>query len=377
MNMFTSEESDINFPQRATILIVDDAPDNLSLLSSLLKDVYNVKVANNGEKALKIARDVDKPDLILLDIIMKGLSGYDVLRELKANPATRHIPVIFLTAMAGEQDEGYGLKLGAADYITKPISAPIVLSRIKTHLDNKSLADFMRNSSADGLENKATKSNKESSGTQDVIILALATLAEMKYPGVSSHIQHVPRYIKILADALEFHPRFTRFLSKSTIDQLCKIAPFYDIGKVGIPHDILLKAATLTAQEFDIMKTHTSLGKKAIEHAERVLTIDTNFKRIAKEVVYYHHEKWDGSGYPIGIAGDAIPISARIMSVVDVYNALVNKGAYKDVVTHEHAVRIITAGRGTNFDPDVVDAFITLKDEFLAIKMRFPIRRFI
>jgi len=360
----------LDFAERPTILVVDDTPDNLSLMSGLLKDQYKVKVANSGEKAIKQVQGEVKPDLILLDIMMPGLSGYDVIREIKADPLTRNIPVIFLTAMSEAEDEKKGLEMGAADYITKPISPPIVLARVKTQLENKAAADFLRDQNV-YLESEVSKRTAEISAIQDVTILALASLAETRDSDTGNHIRRTQHYVKILADRLKTHPRFGFFLSEQTINSLFKSAPLHDIGKVGIADRILLKPGRFTPEEFEIMKSHTTLGRDAIEHAEQQLGLKVDFLQLAKEIAYYHQEKWDGSGYPTGISGDDIPISARLMAVADVYDALISRRVYKDGMPHERAVAIIIESKGMHFDPDVTDAFVELQDEFRAIAVRF------
>ena len=360
----------LDFAERPTILVVDDTPDNLSLMSGLLKDQYKVKVANSGEKALKQVQGEVKPDLILLDIMMPGLSGYDVIREIKADPLARNIPVIFLTAMSEAEDEKKGLEMGAADYITKPISPPIVLARVKTQLENKAVADFLRDQNA-YLESEVGKRTSEISAIQDVTILAMASLAETRDSDTGNHIRRTQHYVKILAERLKTHPRFGFFLSEQTINSLFKSAPLHDIGKVGIADRILLKPGRFTPEEFEIMKTHTTLGRDAIEHAEQQLGLKVEFLQLAKEIAYYHQEKWDGSGYPTGISGDDIPISARLMAVADVYDALISRRVYKEGMPHEKAVAIIIESKGTHFDPDVTDAFVDLQDEFRAIAARF------
>lgn len=359
-----------DFTNRTTILVVDDTPENLSLMSALLKDTYRIKVANNGEKALKYVLGDGKPDLILLDIMMPGLSGYDVIREIKNNPATRHIPVIFLTAMSTAEDEKKGLEMGAADYITKPISPPIVLARVKTQLENKAAADFLRDKNS-YLETEVARRAREISAIQDVTILTMASLAETRDSDTGNHIRRTQHYVKILAEKLRTHPRFSYFLSDQTIDLMFKSAPLHDIGKVGIPDRILLKPGRFTPEEFEIMKTHTTLGRDAIEHAEKQLGMPVEFLHLAKEFAYYHQEKWDGSGYPTGAGGDDIPISARLMAVADVYDALISRRVYKEGMSHEKAAAIITEGKGTHFDPDVADAFVELQEEFRAIAARF------
>ena len=360
----------LDFAHRPTILVVDDTPDNLSLMSGLLKDSYRVKVANSGEKALKQVQGDAKPDLILLDIMMPGLSGYDVIAQLKTDPATRDIPVIFLTAMSAAEDEKKGLEMGAADYITKPISPPIVLARVKTQLENKAAADFLRDQNT-YLEAEVTKRTREISAIQDVTILAMASLAETRDSDTGNHIRRTQYYVRALAEKLKTHQRFGYFLSDQTIELLFKSAPLHDIGKVGIADRVLLKPGRFTPEEFEIMKSHTTLGRDAIEHAEKQLGMQVDFLNLAKEIAYYHKEKWDGSGYPMGISGDDIPISARLMAVADVYDALISRRVYKEGMPHEKAVTIIAESKGTHFDPDVVDAFLELQDEFRAIAVRY------
>jgi cyclic di-GMP phosphodiesterase len=355
---------------RQTVLIVDDTADNLALMSGLLKDLYKVKVANSGEKALAIARGDSPPDLILLDIMMPGLSGYDVCEQLKADPATRDIPIIFLTALAATEDETRGLELGAVDYITKPISPPIVLARVATHLQIKAAADFLKDKN-EYLESEVTRRTRELSAIQDVTILTLASLAETRDSDTGGHIRRTQFYLKAIAERLQDHPRFRRFLEPQTIDLLFKSAPLHDIGKVGIPDHILLKPGRLEPDEYEVMKTHTTLGRDAIQHAEDRLGMEVDFLRFAKEIAYFHQERWDGTGYPDGLSGDDIPIPARLMAVADVYDALVSRRVYKAAMPHERAVEIVLAGRGTHFDPDVVDAFIALGDEIRAVAARF------
>jgi len=356
--------------ERATILVVDDTPDNLSLMSALLKDTYKVKVANSGDKALKYVQGDSKPDLILLDIMMPGLSGYDVITELKAKSETRDIPVIFLTAMSAAEDEKKGLEMGAADYITKPISPPIVLARVKTQLENKAASDFLKNKS-EYLEAEVTKRTREITEIQNVTILAMASLAETRDSDTGNHIRRTQYYIKLLAQKLKAHDRFWFFLNDQTIDMLFKTAPLHDIGKVGIPDRILMKPGRFTPEEFEIMKSHTTLGRNAIQHAENQLGMEVEFLKLAKEIAYYHQEKWDASGYPDGIGGDDIPISARLMAVADVYDALISRRVYKEGMPHEKAVSIIIEGKGSHFDPDIVDAFVELAEEFRAVAARF------
>ncbi|RFO96789.1 two-component system response regulator [Rhodoferax lacus] len=356
--------------EKPTILVVDDTPENLSLMMELLKDAYTVQLANSGERALKLAARVPHPDLILLDIMMPAMDGYEVCQRLKSYPPTRDIPVVFLTAKAEVADEKKGLEAGGVDYITKPISAPIVLARIKIHLALKAHADFLRDKS-DFLEAEVSKRTREVLAIQDVTIMVLASLAETRDSDTGNHITRTQLYVKALAQHLAAHPKFSSLLTDAYIQMLYKSAPLHDIGKVGIPDRILLKPGRLDAQEFEIMKTHTTLGRDAIEHAEKRLGIQVGFLSMAKDIALSHQEKWDGSGYPQGLAGESIPLPARLMAVADVYDALISRRVYKQGMPHEKAAAIIQKGRGTHFDPDLVDAFVVLQDEFRQIAARF------
>jgi putative two-component system response regulator len=353
-----------------TILAVDDAPVNLSLITGLLKSHYRVKVANSGEKALRIVHSDLPPDLVLLDVMMPDLDGIEVCRRLKNDPRTRHIPVIFLTAMAKSDDERLGLEAGAVDYITKPISPPILLARVKTHLQLKAGQDFLKDKNA-YLESEVIRRTREVQAIQDVTILTMASLAETRDNETGNHIRRTQHYVKALANKLRDHPRFAGYFTDHVIDLLFKSAPLHDIGKVGIPDKILLKPGKLTPEEFEIMKTHTTLGRDAIEQAERQLGTPVEFLKLAKEIAYSHQEKWDGSGYPEGLSGDAIPVSARLMAVADVYDALISRRVYKAAFTHERAVELISEGRGKHFDPDITDAFMEMREEFRMIAKKF------
>ncbi|MES2185145.1 MAG: two-component system response regulator [Pseudomonadota bacterium] len=359
----------LDFTAKPIILVVDDTPDNLTLAAGLLKDLYRVRVANSGEKALKLVHD-SPPDLILLDIMMPGLSGYDVCTALKTDSATRHIPIIFLTAMIAKEEEKKGLDLGAADFITKPLNPPVLLARVATQLKVKAAADFLRDQN-EFLEAEVQRRGRELSAIQDVTIHAMASLAETRDNETGNHIRRTQHYVRQLALRLKDHPRFAGYLTDRNIDMLFKSAPLHDIGKVGIPDRILLKPGRFEPHEMEIMKTHCKLGRDAIQHAEDQLGLEVDFLKCAKEIAYAHQEKWDGSGYPEGLAGDAIPISARLMAVADVYDALISRRVYKDGMPHEKAMDIILAGRGSHFDPDMVDAFADIAEEFREIARRF------
>lgn len=359
-----------NLAEKSTLLVVDDTPDNLLLMNDLLKDDYKVKLAGSGEKALKIAGSDSPPDLILLDIMMPVMDGYEVCRRLKQDPKTMNIPIIFLTAKAEVGDEKKGLELGAVDYIIKPVSPPIVIARVKSHLALKLMADFLHNRN-DFLELEVARRTREVVAIQDVTILALASLAETRDSDTGNHIRRTQFYVKSLAEHLRDHPRFAWFLTESNINMLFKSAPLHDIGKVGIPDRILLKPGRFEPYEFEIMKSHTTLGYNAIVQAENALGTHVDFLSFAKSIALSHQEKWDGSGYPQGLAGDAIPIPARLMAVADVYDALISRRVYKDGMAHEQAVHIMLEGRGSHFDADMIDAFIDIQQEFIAIAQRF------
>ena len=351
---------------QATILIVDDSPGNLSVLSELLRTQYRVLAANSGASCLRVASGQPRPDLILLDVMMPEIDGYEVLSRLRQAAGTRDIPVIFLTAMSDAEDEEHGLQLGAADYIAKPIKAAVVLARVRTQLEAKQARDWLRDQNA-VLEAEVTRRMVENDLTQRVSIRALAHLAETRDPETGNHILRTQGYVQRMAEGLCKHPRFAAFLNRHNIDLLTKSAPLHDIGKVGIPDNILQKPGPLSPEEWAIMKTHAKLGSDAIEQAEADVDKPLDFLILAKEIAHWHHEKWDGSGYPDGLAGDSIPISARLMALADVFDALITPRVYKPAMSCHEARGIITEGRGKHFDPDVVDAFLAGFDDFVTI----------
>jgi Response regulator containing a CheY-like receiver domain and an HD-GYP domain len=348
---------------RPTILIVDDSPDNVTLLGSLLKGHYRVKAAIDGDRALAIAFGEEPPDLVLLDIVMPGMDGYEVCGRLKARPETADIPVIFLTAKTDSADEEKGLGLGAVDYIMKPISPAIVMARVATHLHLKNARDFLKDKNA-YLEAEVERRTKEIGMIQDVTMIAMGSLAETRDNETGNHIRRTQYYIKVLAKRLQDHPRFKDRLPEATIELLYKSAPLHDIGKVGIPDSILKKPEKLEPDEFAIMKTHTVLGKDAILAAERRLDSPTSFLSMAREIAWSHHEKWDGTGYPRGLAGEDIPLAGRLMAIPDVYDALISERVYKKAFSHEEAALLIRKGGGTQFDPDMALAFEDIEKEF-------------
>ncbi len=353
-----------------TILIVDDSPENLLVLNDLLRPLYRVLAADSGETGLRLAGRQPPPDLILLDVMMPGIDGYAVLAQLQANPDTADIPVIFLTAMADAQDEERGLVHGAADYISKPIKPAVVQARVRTQLENAQARRWLKDQNV-LLEAEVSRRMTENDLTQRVSIRALAHLAETRDPETGNHILRTQGYVQLLANLLHQHPRYAATLSDRYIDLLSRSAPLHDIGKVGIPDQILLKPGRLTPQEMEIMKTHAKLGSIAMEQAEQDIEMPLPFLALAKEIAHWHHEKWDGTGYPDGLAGDAIPLSARLMAIADVFDALISARVYKPALPFGAARDIIAAGRGQHFDPDMTDAFLANFGDFVAIAHRY------
>ena len=345
------------------VLLVDDNTTNLQLLHETLDGLgYKLLVAKNGRTALSIAQKA-KPSLMLLDIMMPEMDGYEVCRRLKADKETAQIPVIFITALSDEEDEAKGLGLGAVDYITKPINPELVRVRVRNHLELKRHQTH--------LENLVKERTRRLALTQAVTIESLATLAEYRDPETGGHIKRTQNYVKALAVHLKEHPRFREELNDDdTIELLYLSAPLHDVGKVGVRDDVLLKAGRLTDEEFEEMKKHTNYGEEALRITEQKLGGDT-FLHLAREIAYTHQEKWDGSGYPRGLKGDEIPISGRLMALADVYDALISKRVYKPPFPHEKAVGIIVEGKGSHFDPDIVDAFAELEDTFRNIALTF------
>ena len=291
--------------------------------------------------------------------MMPDMNGYEVCLKLKADPATRSIPVLFVTASAEMEDERYGLSIGAVDYITKPFRPELVKVRVTNHLALKGHQDH--------LERLVEERTRELSQTQDATIFAVAGLAETRDPETGAHIWRTQRYVKALATHLAPSPKYSTALTPPDIDLLFKSAPLHDIGKIGIPDHILLKPGKLTAEEFEEMKHHAILGWQALSRTEELLG-PNSFLHYAREITLTHHEKWDGSGYPNGLAGESIPLSGRLMAIADVYDALTSRRPYKKPFPHTEATALIVAGRGRHFDPDLVDAFVALGAEFQHIE---------
>lgn len=354
---------------KATILTVDDTVTNIEVVKGVLSQDYIVQAALSGEVALKIIAK-RKPDLILLDVMMPEMDGYQVCEILKSQPETKDIPVIFLTAKSQEEDETYGLSLGAVDYITKPISPPILKERVKNHLLLKQSREILERQN-EILEEKVIQRTEQLNDLQDVAMVAMGALAESRDPETGNHIRRTQHYVRALAEELAKKDKYRDYLQPEVVTALFKSAPLHDIGKVGVPDSILLKPGRLTDEEFEEMKKHTTYGRDAIVAAEGSLGMADNFLLFAKEIAYSHQEKWDGSGYPEGLAGEDIPLSARIMAIADVYDALISERVYKPAFPHEKAVEMIIEGKGSHFDPELVASFESITEKFRQIAAEF------
>ena len=355
------------------ILIVDDLPENLSVLGGLLTDAgYRVKVANCGVTALHLASQKPQPSLIMLDIIMPEMNGHEVLHHLRNSPETRDIPVVFLTARDNDEEEERAFDAGISDYIVKPFKPSLVLARVRSQLLVRNARRVLQDQNQ-VLEQEVARRLRENELIQAVGIRALAHLAETRDNETGNHIQRTQSYVRVLATHLSKLPKFSAQLDSKYIETLAHSAPLHDIGKVGIPDHILLKKGKLSPEEWEIMKTHTVLGSKAIEHAERDLGASASFLSQAKEIVRSHHERWDGTGYPDNLAGESIPISARLMALADVFDALISKRVYKEAISFPEVRSIIASERGRQFDPEITDVFLAHCDEFEAIALHFGI----
>ena len=361
---------ELHLPVKPTILLIADSPDDVSMMAGLLLNHYAVKTASTSSQVFKIATS-EQPNVILLDIMMADLDGYEVCRRLKADSLTSHIPVIFLTRKTDPESEQLGMKVGAADYITQPAAPAVLLSRVKAHFMVAANARTMR-VNKEYIEFAVVKRSRQIATLQNETILALASLAETRDLETSKHLKRIQHFVDLLCHRLRKHPAFSEFLSPERIQFTTQCAPLHDIGKVGLPQQILLNPGRYQAAEFEIMKTHCALGRDTLATTQTSAPQDSEFFEIAKQIIYSHHEKWNGSGYPQGLAGNAIPIPARLMALADVYDALTCQRVYRAALSHEQAVQVIGEERGRHFDPDVVDAFLASSNEFQALAARFP-----
>jgi putative two-component system response regulator len=354
--------------KKYNILIVDDTPENLKVLGLLLNE-YNVKIAINGQKCLEVVSR-NEIDLILLDVMMPVLDGYETCKILKENDDTKNIPIIFLTAKNCIKDEENGLALGAIDFLTKPISPAIVKARVKTHLENTEYRKFLENKSK-WLENEVEKKLSQINKLQEATLIVMISLAEFRDEETGNHIKRTQEFIAILATKLSGFEKYRDILNLGYINNLIKSAPLHDIGKVAIPDNILLKPGKLDDEELIIMRTHPVRGLEILNKAKEYLKEDSDFLTIASEIVGSHHEKWDGTGYPKGLKEDEIPLSARLMALADVYDALTSSRPYKKTFSHKDATDFITVNKYLHFDPEIVDVFLDSLQEFESISAKY------
>lgn len=349
---------------RPKILVVEDNEINIDIIVSSLKDMYDLTIAIDGHEALELVGRA-LPDLILLDVMMPGMSGYDVCRRLKAEERTRDIPVIFLTAINDILDKAIAFDIGAVDYLTKPFEILELKARVKSQLELK-FTKMMLKDQNKRLEEMVRERTDQLYKTQMAMIYALASLAETRDAETGEHIQRTQKFMCILAMAAREQGHFEELRDADFVQTLSESAPLHDIGKVGVADEILLKPGKLTHEEFEQMKLHAAYGYKTLSSAEAEIG-GTSFLTVAKEIAYTHHERWDGTGYPQGLAGDAIPLSGRLMALVDVYDALVSERPYKKAFTHETARKVVLEGSGTHFDPRIVEAFLSCEAQFMAV----------
>ena len=343
--------------EKYSVLIVDDSKINLEALSSMLEDFYVVRTAMNGEQALKAMNEFN-PDIVLLDVVMPGMDGFEVLRRMKEEKRFLHTPVIFITGSGDSFSEAQGLMLGAEDYIVKPYNPDIVSIKVRNHIDNKLHRDDLERLVEKRTE-ELRKSNDELGKSQEAIIFGMSYMAERRDLGTGEHLKRLKRITGILANRM--HQEDKNFISKEEAFRTTVYSPLHDIGKVAVPDSILLKRGKLTFDEFETIKNHSYLGAEILLQTKELLDASSDNLGNAVDIAMYHHEKYDGSGYPKGLKGNAIPLSARIVTLADVYDALISKREYKDAYTHAAASDIILNGDGrtkpADFDPFVLEVF--------------------
>lgn len=337
---------------KKSILMIDDVKFNLATARTVLKEDYVLYEALSAKEGFEILENVI-PDLLLLDIVMPGMDGYEMIRQLKASRRLRGIPVIFLTAETDPKSEVKGFDLGAADFIVKPFVAPVMKRRIETQLE---LAAYQHS-----LEELVEKKVEENEKLQHMLSAGFAELVESRDGVTGGHVKNTSIYFEAFVNALKDVPKYRDEVTEHFNKLAIRSAPLHDIGKIGIDDNVLRKQSSLEKSEMDYMKTHSELGG-ATFHKIRKIFPENEFLKIAEHMALYHHERWDGTGYPFGKKGTDIPLEARIMSIVDVYDALTSKRPYKEPFSHEKAMGIIAEGRGSQFDPDLVDEFIKLSE---------------
>jgi putative two-component system response regulator len=347
--------------KRKTIVLVDDNITNLMLGKDILSDLYDIFTVPSGEK-LFVFLDKMLPDLILLDIEMPEMNGYEVIKRLKADKRVSEIPIIFLTARNDNTSELEGLSLGAIDYISKPFSPPLLIKRIALHLLVEDQKHQLKNYN-DNLQEMVEQKTRTILALQDSVLKTVANMVEYRDEVTGGHIERTRDYLKILLDAMIHRNLYTEEIRSWDLDFFLQSSQLHDLGKISIKDSILLKPGKLSDEEFEIMKGHTIFGVKIIEEMEKN-TPESSFLQHAKIFAGTHHEKWNGTGYPYKLAGEAIPLQGRLMAIADVYDALISTRPYKEPLSHEEAVKIIMGGKGIHFDPILTDLFGSVADEF-------------
>jgi len=361
--------------KRKTIFLVDDDATNLAVGVRALEGHYDVLTLNSGLRLLKVL-EKNIPDLILLDIGMPEMDGIEVIKRLKSNSATAHIPVIFLTARNSTENELEGLSLGALDYISKPFSTPLLLKRIEVHLlvesqkreiatQRDELINFNEN-----LKEMVEKKTIEVSELQNAVLKTIADLVEYRDNTTGGHIERAQKYFGIMLNAMKDNGVYSEEISTWDFGLVQQSSQLHDVGKISVKDSILLKPGKLTAEEFEQIKEHTVFGEKIIAKMSEQVN-DQTFFEYARILAFTHHEKWDGSGYPKGLKAENIPLLGRVMAIVDVYDALVSERPYKKAFSNDDAVEIITTSKGSHFDPALVDLFITVSDDFNKVASEF------
>lgn len=342
-----------------TVLIVDDVEMNRLILQNILEDNFNVIHAENGAQALDVLfSDGENPSIVLLDIIMPEINGFEVLERMKANEKTAQIPVLFITAADTENYESKGLSMGAVDYIFKPFRPEVVKTRVINHLK---LHKYSEN-----LERMVKEKVDELVQTKDKLLEIMANIVEYRNLESGEHVKRTQEFTRIFVDYLIENPHPDYMINQEDYNIILRAVPLHDLGKIGIPDVVLLKPGRLTPEEFEIIKTHSTIGSEIIENV--LYLNDERYFKYCYDICRYHHEKWDGNGYPDGLKNTEIPLLARVVSIVDVYDALVSQRVYKPPLSHEEAIRIITEGAGTQFDPYLIEVLIQIEHKFLEVQ---------
>lgn len=346
----------------STIVIVDDVPENLDVLQQMLQDRgHRILLFTSADPALKAASR-NPPDLFLLDINMPGMDGFEMCRRLKADPRLSDIPVLFISGLSDTENKVKAFSIGGVDYVTKPFQIEEVHARVEAHLHIRWMRQELERHSL-YLEDLVAEKVREISESQLATIGALANLAESRDDDTGKHIERTRFYCRLVAETLAERSRYAKDIDEAFIRHIFYAAPLHDIGKVAIPDNILLKPGKLSFDEFEVMKTHAVIGERTLRTAYDLYPRN-RFLAMGIEITRSHHEKWDGSGYPDGLKGEAIPLSARIMAVADVYDALRSRRPYKEPFTHVASCAIIRDGAGKHFDPVLIEAFEEVVSKF-------------